>query len=261
MSPMPDTASLQAAFAAALTARDAAAADVAVLQGSAARARRRLAFYRGNVQASAHKALRNAYPVCERLVGDPFFEGMAHAYAAAHPSASGDLNEYGAGLPGFIRGFTPAASLPYLPDVATLEWHVHRAHYAADHPPLDLRELSRLAPGRFGELRAVLHPACALVRTAAPAVSIWRAHQPGSDGRFAVDVDAGPERALVHRPAWRVEVAALDAAPHAFLAACEGGATLTVAMHAARAYEDAFALETYLAGWVRERVVTGLRLP
>jgi hypothetical protein len=258
---MPDTAALQAAFAAALTARDAAAAEVGMLQGSAARVRRRMGLYRGNVQAGAHRALRNAYPVCERLVGESFFEGMAHAHAATHPAASGDLNAYGDAFSAFVRDFAPASSLPYLPDVAALEWRVHRAHYAADHPPLDLRELSRLVPERFGELRVTLHPACALVLTATPAASIWLAHQPGSDGRFAVDVDAGPERALVHRPAWRVEVAVLGAAPHAFLVACEAGATLTVAVQEARAHDEAFALETFLAAWVRERVVTEVRLP
>jgi hypothetical protein len=258
---MPDLASLQAAFAAALTARDSATADVRVLQGAPARSRRRLGFYRGNVQTSAYKALRSAYPVCERLVGESFFEGLAYAYAAAHPSTSGDLNAYGETLCAFIRGFAPAASLPYLADVAMLEWRVHRAHYAADRPPLDLRELSRLAPERFGELRAVLHPACSLVVTASPAASIWLAHQPGSDGRFAVDIEAGAERALVHRPAWRVEIAVLAAAPYAFLVACESGATLTVAVQEAQAHDAAFALDAHLAGWVRERVVTGLRLP
>ena len=258
---MPDTTALQAAFAAALGARDAAAADVSMLKGPAARVRRRLGLYRGNVQAGMHKALRNAYPVCERLVGESFFEGMAYTYAAANPSARGDLNAYGDALPAFIRGFPPAASLPYLADVATVEWHVHRAHYAADRPPLDLRELSRIAPERFDELRVELHPACALVLTATPAIGIWLAHQPGSDGHFAVDLDAGVERGLVHRPAWRVEVAALDAPSHAFLVACEAGATLGVALQAAQAHDAAFPLDAHLARWVRERVVTGLRLP
>ena len=258
---MPDTAALQAALAAALAARDAASADVGMLRGPAARARRRLGFYRGNVQASAHKALRNAFPVCERLVGEHFFEGMAYAYAAAHPSASGNLNDYGIDLPAFMRAFAPAASLPYLPDVAALEWRVHRAYYAADRPPLDLRELAALSPERYADLRVVLHPACALLSTATPAARIWAAHQPGSDGNFAVDADDGPDRALVHRPAYRVEVAVLDAAPYAFLLACETGESLDAATRAAQAHDHAFALEAHLAGWVRERVVAELRLP
>ena len=258
---MSDTARLQAAFAAALTARDVATADVGMLRGPAARLRRRLGFYRGNVQASVYKALRSAYPVCERLVGESFFEGMAYAYAAAVPSTSGDLNAYGDALPDFVRGFAPAVSLPYLADVALLEWHVHRAHYAADRPPLDLRGLAALPAERFAEVVAQLHPACSLLTTRTPAARIWIAHQPGRDGDFEVDLDDGPDRALVHRPAYRVEVALLDPAPYAWLSACAQGATLDVATRAAQALDAGFVLDAHLAGWVRERVIAELRLP
>jgi len=258
---MPDTAMLQAAFARALAARELDAADLRVLRGAPARVQRRFGFHRGNVQASAHKALRNAYPVCERLVGEAFFAAMAREFAGVHPPAAGDLNAYGAGFPSFIRAFEPARTLAYLADVASLEWHVHRAHYAADRAPLDVRGFAALPPERFGELVAVLHPACALLTTPTPAVSIWAAHQPGSDGTYAVDPDAGPERALVHRPLYRVEVASLDAAPFAFLTACAAGATLDRATQAAARVHPAFVLDAHLAGWVRERVIVELQLP
>lgn len=258
---MPDTAALQAAFARALAAHDVQSADVGVLRGPPARTRRRLGFYRGNVQANACKALRNAYPVCERIVGEAFFEGMAAAFALAHPSTSGDLNAWGAALADFLRAFAPAQALPYLPDVAALEWRVHRAHYAADRPPLDLRGLASLPPERFGTVAAVLHPACAVLTTGTPAVSIWAAHQPGSDGSFAVDLDAGPEHALVHRPHYRVEIARLDPATHAFLATCAASGSLDAAVRAAQAQDRGFVLDAHLAGWVRDRVIAELRLP
>lgn len=256
---MSDTAALQAAFAAALAARDLGEADVTALQGPAARARRRLRFYRGNVQAQARKALRSAFPVCERLVGAAFFEGMSHAFAAAVPSRSGDLNVYGAEFPAFVGSFAPSSSMPYLPDVAALEWRVHRAHFAADRPPLDLRALATLPPGRYAALRVTLHPATALLTTGTAAVSIWTAHQPGRD-LSQVDPAAGPEHALVHRPHFRAEVAALDAAPHAFLAACAAGASLDAATRAAQALDAGFALEPMLVGWVRDRVIAELGL-
>lgn len=258
---MSETLALQRAFAAALTARDVGEADVAMLQGPAARVRRRLGFYRGNVQANAHKALRNAFPVCERLVGEAFFQGMSQRFAAAVPSCSGDLNTYGAHFPAFVRDFEPAASLPYLPDVAALEWLVHGAHYAGNRPPADLRALAALPPARYADLRVVLHPATALLTTPSAAVRIWQAHQPGRDDAFDVEPQAGPDRALVHRPHLRVEVAALDPAPYAFLDACAAGASLDEATRAAQALDRAFALETALIGWVRDRVIAELRLP
>jgi uncharacterized protein len=252
---MPDTATLQAAMAAALTARDVAAADVSDFAGDAARVRRRLGFYRGNVQANAAKALRNAYPVCAALVGDAFFDGLAQAYATREPSASGDLNEYGAGLGAFVAAFPPAAQLPYLADVAALEWHVHRAHYAADGAMLDVRDLAAADPERFGLLHAKLHPACALLASPWPVVRIWAMHQPDYAGEFAVDLEDGGERALVYRPRFRAEVMALDTAAFAFLEACARGATLDDATRQALDADGGFTLQSHLIDWVRERVI------
>jgi uncharacterized protein len=256
---MPDTAALQAALAEALAAADVEHADVSVLAGAPERARRRLRFYRGNVQANARKALHNAFPVCAQIVGNDFFEGLANAYAAATPSRNGDLNEYGDGFAPFIAGFAPAASVPYLAAVAELEWRVHRAHYAADGPSLDLRALAAIAPERFSALRVGLHPACALYESPWPVVRIWAVHQPGHAGDFDVDLDAGPERALVHRPRYRVDVAALEAGAFAFLGACADGASLGDATSAALAAQPQFTLDAHLAGWVRDRVVIDLR--
>jgi len=87
------------------------------------------------------------------------------------------------------------------------------------------------------------------------------AHQPGSDGAFAVDPQGGPQRALVHRPLFRVEVVGLEPAPFAFLRTCAAGATLDDATRAAVAADGAFALDAHLAGGVRDRVIVELALP
>ena len=40
-------------------------------------------------------------PVLSALVVDAYFDTLAHAYARENPSQSGELNGFGAGLPGF----------------------------------------------------------------------------------------------------------------------------------------------------------------
>ena len=183
---MADLAMLERAFAAALTTRSVDAADVSMLAGPAERARRRLGLYRGNVQVNASKALGNAYPICAKLVGEEFFAGLAFEYAARAPSSSGDLNEYGAGFAAFLEGFAPVAQVPYLPDVARLEWCIHRAHYAADAPPVDIARLAAVSADRYDALTVALHPACALIESSWPLARLWVVHQPGFDGpRFA----------------------------------------------------------------------------
>src|SRR5258706_1360254 len=96
---------LQADFAAALIDSGAAAAVVPALVSRDARTLERIALYRGNVVAAWEKALANAYPVVRALVGDEFFHGLARAYGRAHPSASGDLNRFGARFAEFVAGF------------------------------------------------------------------------------------------------------------------------------------------------------------
>ena len=56
----------------------------------------------------------------------------------AHPSRSGDLNDYGEDFADFLADYPHARELSYLPDVARLEWLVQIVYYAADAPTPDL---------------------------------------------------------------------------------------------------------------------------
>ncbi|MBY0556645.1 MAG: DUF692 family protein, partial [Burkholderiaceae bacterium] len=90
----------------------------------------RLALYRGNLTVNWSKTLASAYPVVRQLVGDEFFDGLARAYGRAWPSGDPDLNLFGDHFEAFLRSFVHVAELPYLADMAALEWALHRAHYA-----------------------------------------------------------------------------------------------------------------------------------
>jgi hypothetical protein len=94
----------------------------------------RFAVYRNNVHSSLISALADGYPVTRQLVGDGFFRAMAGLYVQAYPPTSPLLNEYGSDLAAFIQGFAPAASVPYLADVARLEHLRINAYHAADTP-------------------------------------------------------------------------------------------------------------------------------
>ena len=98
---------------------------------------RRFAVYRNNVAHSLSRALASRYPVIERLVGEDFFRPLAAAFIAAHPPASPMLFQWGGEFPGFLAGFPPLRDLPYLADVAELEWLRGQAYHAADAQPAD----------------------------------------------------------------------------------------------------------------------------
>ena len=185
---------------------------------------RRFAVYRNNVAVGLTKALEARYPVTRRLVGDAFFRAMAGAYIAGNKPQNAVLILYGADFPAFVRGFAPAAGLPYLPDVAALENAWMEAYHAAEAEPLPVAALAEVAPDRLERLRFVLHPAARLLRLATPAASIWAEHQ-GENEPETPEVWAA-EDALVTRPHADVLVRALPPGGHGLLAALSAGATL-----------------------------------
>ena len=124
---MPPLADLQQDFARAILAG--AMPDVALAPGHvpAADAMR---VYRNTVIGALVNALRLTYPSIDALLGEAFFDQAAATFAKAHPPASGRLAGYGEGFIAFLPGHVP--SLPYLADVARLDWAMERAAASPD---------------------------------------------------------------------------------------------------------------------------------
>ena len=232
----------------------------ALFRGAPGDAIHRLAIYRGNVVANAHKALANAYPIVQKIVGEGFFGGLAREYLRRHPSTGGDLNAFGERFADFVAAFPNTQDLPYLPDVARMEWLAHRAHYAGDAEAFDVRRLASLRSNAWDRLRPVLAPACTLFESRWPLARIWEVHQDDYAGEFSVDLESGPSRLLIHRPDFRVRVAALSRGAYRFLQQARSGSSITAALEAAIAEEPGFDLAAALRGWVKDAVVVDFEL-
>jgi hypothetical protein len=239
MSGVARLAAVQRAFAAAVTADD-AEAFVAHLAGEPGLALRRLAIYRRGIEANRCGALRAAYPVVARLVGDAFFGEAARRFSLSSPPREADLNRYGAGFPAFLAAHDPAAGLPWLADVARLEWAWHESLMAADTPPVDFAALAGVDGEAQPALRFTLHPAVRLVRSAWPVLAIWEANQEGRDGTVARD--EGADDILVWREGMRVRLALLGAPEAGFLEAILAGVPLGEAADRAGSWDFAPAL-------------------
>ena len=206
---------------------------------------RRFAVYRNNVAVGLRKALATRFRVVERLVGEEFFALMARAYIAGARPASPLLFAYGDDLPDFIEGFEPAATVPYLADVARLEAAVTRAYHAEDAEPLAVAQLAALPPERLAEARLAPHPAATLVRSRFAVGSIWQAHQ--SETVAPVSAAAG-ETVLVVRPGFEVGVHILPERDSAFAAGLLGGVALGEAAAQALAADERFDFGGALVG-------------
>lgn len=201
---------------------------------------RRLQVYRNNTFVSLREALAATFPVVCRLVGADFFRATARAFVRAHPPTAPCLNEYGAGFAGFLGEFPPAAALPYLSDVARLEWALNETATATDAPALDPQAIAAVPAADHPRLRFALHPATRLVASRFPIDRIWIANQPEGDAGQVIDLASGGCRLLVGRDGSTGAFHRLGPAEFCFVTALAGGATLAVAYDQAAALDPKF---------------------
>jgi hypothetical protein len=218
----------------------------------------RFAVYRNNVHSSLINALAAAYPVTLQLVGDEFFRAMAGLYVQASPPASPLISEYGSTFADFIQGFEPAASVPYLADVARLERLRVCAYHAADTPPLEPQAVidALQDQANAGQLRLQLHPSLATLNSDYAVVNVWAAHQ--TKGALATLNPWPTQRALVLRHGLEVKVLSLDSGAFAFIDSLNQGAELEMAVTHSLEASVEFDLNHCLSLLIRHNAITHL---
>lgn len=218
------------------------------LRGDPAQRRRGLQAYRAHAGALAERALAAAFPTVAALVGPECLAGLARAFWHAQPPQDGDVDTWGAALPAFIDADAQLADVPYLADVARLDWAVHEAGRAADDtaPAQGVPRLVAHPPDR---LRLHLRAGWAVCVSAHPLHAIWCAHRGRIDepGRFdaareALALGQG-EAVRVRREGLSVRVDRIPAPVARFEQAVLAGRCLARALQAAG---PGFALEDWL---------------
>jgi hypothetical protein len=219
---------------------------------------RRLAVYRNNVMHSLVDALAQTFPVVQELVGEAFFRAMAAVFVRQSPPRTQVLAFHGSELPAFIAQFAPAASVPYLADVARLELARVYAYHATDAAALSQDRLDQaLAGGGSVEaLRVDCHPSAHVIGSPFAVVSVWAAHQGVGD---LADVDVGvAENALVVRDGHDVLVIAISRGAAEFVRALQRCACLAQSVDKAIEVDPLFDLSASLALLLRHGALANI---
>lgn len=247
----------QAVFASALT-NPAQACPPGLTSWNHSDVAQRFSVYRNNVMASLVDALADTFAVTQELVGTEFFRAMAQVFVQNHPPHTRVLTWYGKHFPDFIAGFAPAASLPYLPDVARLEMLRVRSYHAADVVPIDAATLTRALadPAALDRLTLVVHPSVHVLASPYAVYSLWAAHQ----GAMAIEsVDTmQAESVLIYRHGLDVLLQAIVPAQHHFVQQLQAGQPLAQAAAEAAELDLDFDLPAIFSTLIRQQLITRL---
>ena len=216
----------------------------------------RLSVYAGGYIMRIRHALAEVYPAVAHVVGEGAFAELAGDYARAHPSHEYNLSFAGRHLPDFLASWPRTAQLPFLPDLARLEWLVCMAFHAFDEPPMDLHVLAQMSPTTWERLRLVFQPSVGVVASAWPTLDMWTARTRPRD-EIAIDLVNRPQRVLVSRQGMQVRCALLAPAEHDLLAGLLAQRTLGEVCGALAASEAAAMppVAAWCSAWAKQELI------
>lgn len=174
-----------------------------------------LAIHRNTALHGLVNALRLSCPTVDALVGQAFFDQAALAFAEENPPATAWLTGYGSGFADFLDAFAFAADLPYLGDVARLDFAIEAV--AAEALGRDGLQLD------LGEALLTLDASVRVVPLDYPALAIRDALETDEDALAAIDMAPRRHALALWRAPGGAAVRPLGPLPAAFLQALLGG--------------------------------------
>lgn len=222
----------------------------------------RLEVYAGGYPARIAESLKESYEAVRHILGEGVFLKVAYAYADTRPSESYDLGLAGRRFPDFLKGARVTEKLPFLPDLARLEWKVAESFHAYDAPPMDTALLAGFSPEDWENLVFDFRPSAALFGSAWPVVDLWRARRTPI-AEFDVDVANRPQNALIVRSGFKVVCEALEFEEFEALQGLAAGRTLGAVCDelAARLEGDAdLPLDVWFSRWAALGLFTSAHL-
>jgi hypothetical protein len=225
-------------------------------------ARVRLGAYVGGYRARLVEAMEEAFPALLTILGNDAFRGLVHRYRVAVPRGIYSLSDVGKNLPAFLVGDQATVRLPFLTDLATLEWACLRAFHAFERDPLDPAVVAGWGLGDWRGAELIFQSGVAVVRSEWPILDLWNLRDTPPEARGGIDlaVEGRPQSVLVRRAGLGVFCDPLSPPQAQVLAALLGGAQLGKAMDAlAEASDEPLDVATWFTEWRARGLIVDCR--
>ena len=137
-------------------------------------AEERLSIYGNAYKTRLLEALASNFPFLHTCLGDDEFDVLGNAYIYQHPSCYRSIRWYGDRLPEFIKQGIQYQALPYLAEIAALDWMMTIVFDAKDASIVSLDQVALIAPEAWAEMRFVFHPSVHQLKFKWNVIEFWQ---------------------------------------------------------------------------------------
>ena len=93
---------------------------------------RRLQIYQNNYEGTLVDSMLGIFPIVTAFVGEVFTRAALKHFIEGSPPREACLSDYGGAFAAFLAAYKHAEHVPYIADIASLEWAVHSLQHALD---------------------------------------------------------------------------------------------------------------------------------
>ncbi len=169
----------------------------------------RLAIHQTGYPARITSSLAEAFPAVANILGDGSLAKLTNRFIESGRFSERNLNRIGRSLPKFLAGDSLTRDVPFLPDLAALEWASYECFHSETSPEFDPGTISAYSLDDWVRTRIVFRSGTAVVTSRWPIHELWTTRD---RDRSTIDVDLTdrPEQVLVYRVGFAVEVQPID---------------------------------------------------
>lgn len=219
-------------------------------------ARGLMGIYQHSAIANITNSLRLSYPVIEKLVGKDFFQLMCKSYIVIHWPTTGNMDDYGESFSSFLATFEQVKHLPYLEDVAHLEWLFHQSSLANDNSYFDWTRLAKVTSS--DTLTFLLAPTVSIMRSATPVDKIWLMNQENAPEISELSLDGTSDTFIVlFRQGLKTEMMTIAESEFTFLQSIEKGLDFEATIESAKAVDADIAIDSCLKSYIELGIISG----
>jgi hypothetical protein len=164
----------------------------------------RLEVYAQGYIARIHEALTESYQAVGQVLGHEMFVKLAEDYANHYPSEDYNLSLAGRHLSSFLKVYDAVRELPFLPDLARLEWEITEAFHAFEHSAESLEMLGSLTEADWEKIKIEFQPHVHILKSDWPVWDIWQVRKEPVE-KIKIDLIGRSQQILIYRKDWRVK--------------------------------------------------------